>query len=249
MPDALAQALALPGLGWLLVAVIAAGLVRGFSGFGSAMIIMPVASSVLSPVGALVLLTMTELFGPMPNLPGAWRRGDRADVGRLLLGAALAMPIGIWAVSKVSAEIFGWWVCGVVLVLLVLLIAGWRYRGALTPGLVSVTGALGGFFGAAGVAGPPVIMLYMASTLPPATIRANFLLYLFGIDLLMLLILSASGLLDSVAMIAGLVLAVPYMATNILGAALFVPRAEPVFRAVAYAIIAASALIGLPLWK
>lgn len=250
MPDALGAALAMPGLVWLLIAVCVAGLVRGFSGFGSAMIIMPVASSVLAPISALVFLTMTELFGPLPNLPGALRDGDRSDVLRLGSGAVMAMPPGILAVSRVNPDLFGWAVSCVVLVLLCLLLAGWRYRGRMTPALIVGTGGLGGFLGGlVGLAGPPVIMLYMASTRPVATIRANFLLYLMTVDMLMIVTLAGFGLLQSDPMIAGLLLAVPYMLANVAGAALFRPRAEPVFRLVAYGIIAMSAIVGLPLWN
>jgi uncharacterized membrane protein YfcA len=249
MPEALSQALATPGLGWLLVAVCVAGLVRGFAGFGSAMIIMPVAGSLLSPVGALVFLTMTDLFGPLPNLPRALKDGNRADALRLGFGALLAMPLGIWAVSRLDAEIFRWMVSCLVLVLLGLVMAGWRYRGALTARLIVATGGLGGFLsGLTGLAGPPVIMLYMASALPPATIRANFLLYLFMIDLLMIATLLLFGLLESGPMLVGLLLAAPYMLSNAVGGWLFNPRAEPAFRAVAYTIIAVSAALGLPLW-
>ena len=40
MPDRLNDALALPGIGWLMIVLLLAGLVRGFSGFGSALIII-----------------------------------------------------------------------------------------------------------------------------------------------------------------------------------------------------------------
>lgn len=53
MNEAVQAALATDGLIWLTIGVIVAGLVRGFSGFGTAMICMPVAGAVLSPVGAL----------------------------------------------------------------------------------------------------------------------------------------------------------------------------------------------------
>ena len=80
MPDWLGPALDVPGLGWLIIAVCVAGLVRGFAGFGSAMIIMPVASSVLSPVEAVIFLITAELIGPLPNAPAAWRDGAPRDV-------------------------------------------------------------------------------------------------------------------------------------------------------------------------
>ncbi|GHF50964.1 sulfite exporter TauE/SafE family protein [Seohaeicola zhoushanensis] len=249
MPDALAGFLALPGLGWLILAVCVAGIVRGFAGFGSAMIMMPVASVVLDPVAAVTFMIAVELLGPIPNVPAAWRAAERADVFRLAFGAMLGLPLGVTALSNMPPDLFGWVVSLTVLGLLAALMAGWRYHGRLTPGLVIAAGALGGALGGAvGLAGPPVIMLYMASLLPVAAIRANLMLFLVLIDLLMLATLAIFGLLQPGALIAGLVLSVPYMAVNWAGGRLFDPARERQFRAVAYAIIATSALLGLPVW-
>ena len=44
------QTLSFDGLVWLIIAVIFAGLVRGFVGFGTALIFMPIAASVTSPI-------------------------------------------------------------------------------------------------------------------------------------------------------------------------------------------------------
>jgi uncharacterized membrane protein YfcA len=137
-----------------------------------------------------------------------------------------------------------------VLTLLCLLATGWRYRGALTPRLTVTTGAVGGFMGGfAGIPGPPVIMLYMSSLLPIAVIRANFLLYLLAFDFVMIAVFWGSGLFVWQAAVLGLVAGVPNVIANMVGARLFDPKADVVFRRVAYAIIAASAIIGLPLWK
>ena len=46
MPETLTSLLQIDGLVWLFTAVFIAGLVRGFAGFGSGMIIMPAASSI-----------------------------------------------------------------------------------------------------------------------------------------------------------------------------------------------------------
>ena len=237
-------------MAWLALAVIVAGLVRGFAGFGSAMIIMPVAASVLSPVEAILFMTAAELIGPLPNLPDALRQGAPREVGRLLLGVLIGMPLGLWGLSMMSPEGFGWIVSGVVLTLLVLLLAGWRYHGTLGARLVVGAGALGGFMtGFAGIAGPPVILLYMASQRPAAVIRANFLLYLLGIDLLLFVMLAATGQVVWSVLVLGLLAGVPNIIANIIGARLFDPGRERLFRAVAYIVIAASAILGLPLWN
>ncbi|WP_299692973.1 TSUP family transporter [uncultured Tateyamaria sp.] len=250
MPEAFTTALALPGLWWLVGAIVAAGLVRGFTGFGSALIIMPAASSVLDPFAALVFLTVVEFWGPLPNLPAALRTGQRAEALRLLAGAAVGLPLGLWALSYLAPGVFGWLVSCVVLVLLMLVMTGWRYRGTLRSGAIAAVGGVGGFLGGiAGVPGPPVIMLYMASALPIATIRANFLLYLLGIDLMMIAVIVGIGLLDMTALAAGLLCVPVYMLANVAGAWLFDPDKERLFRAVAYLTIAASAILGLPVWE
>lgn len=250
MPDALAAALGTPGLGWLIAAVCVAGLVRGFAGFGSAMIIMPVASSILSPVEAIIFLIAAEVIGPLPNAPAAWRDGAPRDVGRLMLGAVVALPFGLWMLSRIDATMFGWLVSLTVLVLLVLTVVGWRLKGALTPRLTIATGAVGGFMtGFAGIPGPPVIMLYMASALPVSVIRANFLLYLLAIDLVLFPLMWATGLMNWSIAFLGLLVGVPNLIANVIGARLFDPQAERLFRTVAYIVIAASAIIGLPIWK
>lgn len=250
MPDLIAAALALPGLWWLVGAIVAAGLVRGFTGFGSALIIMPAAASVLDPFAALAFLTVVEFWGPLPNLRDAWRTGAPREAARLLVGAAVGLPLGLWGLSMLDPAMFGWAVSVIVLILLALVMSGWRYAGTLRPAGTVGVGATGGFLGGiAGVPGPPVIMLYMASAQPIAVIRANFLLYLFGFDVLMATIFVIADLLDPLAIVVGLLLVPLYMCANVLGAKLFDPRAERLFRAVAYIVIATSAIVGLPIWS
>ena len=82
--DWLAQALATEGLVWLAFAAFLAGIVRGFSGFGTAMIYLPVASQFLTPFEALITLMVMDFFGPLPlpRRPRSQRRSaprpDRA---------------------------------------------------------------------------------------------------------------------------------------------------------------------------
>ena len=250
MPEFLGSLPDAGGLIWLIIGVVAAGLVRGFAGFGSGMIIMATASSVLPPVSAVIFMMMAELIGPLPNLRAAWREGAPRDVGRLMIGATVMVPVGIWCLANMSADFFGWIVSASVLLLLAMLMSGWRYKGELTPRLTVGTGALGGFMsGFAGIPGPPGSMLYMSSRLPIAVIRANFLLYLLAIDVVMIAVFWGSGLFIWEIAVLGLLAGIPNFVANFAGARLFDPTAERVFRIVAYIVIAASAILGLPLWS
>ncbi|TYB81819.1 sulfite exporter TauE/SafE family protein [Maritimibacter fusiformis] len=249
MPDALAGALATPGLVWLIAAALIAGLVRGFAGFGSAMVFMPVAAQVLPPVSTLAVLLVMEFIGPLPHLPRALRVAHRGDILRLLAGMVVALPLGLWLLVSLPVELFRYGVSAVSLVMLVALAAGLRYRGTLRRWMVYATGALGGFLGGTtGLSGPPVILLYMASPHPAPTIRANLLLYLGGVVGVTLAMLGMSGRLEALAVVLGLMLAVPFLGANLIGGWLFDPDRERTYRTVAYIVIAVSALSGLPLF-
>ncbi len=226
-----------------------AGLVRGFAGFGTAMVYLPLAGQVLSPFAALTTLIIMDLIGPLPNMPRAWRDGAPRDVLRLGLGALVALPLGVAVLGRVPAEAFRYGVSFICLILLIFLIAGIRYRRVLSRSMVYMTGAVGGFLaGCVGLPGPPVIMLYMASPKPVSVIRANLTMYLLATDVLMLGVLGLSGHLVAGAVATGAGLAGIYLAANVAGAAMFRPERETAYRRVAYLIIAASALSGLPLF-
>lgn len=243
-----------PGIGgpkflWLAAAAFAAGLVRGFTGFGTALIYLPVAGQVLSPFGALTTLVLMDLVAPLPGVPRAIRDGAPADILRLAAGLVLFMPLGVYVLTLIPPEVFRWAVSALAVLLVLCLVAGVRYRGRLSPPLVFGTGGASGLLaGTTGLAGPPVILFYMASTLPAAAIRANTLLFLVIADVAMIAVLAGFGRLDGGAVAAGAALTVPCLLGNVAGGRLFDPARERTYRAAAYLVILGSALSGLPLW-
>ncbi len=249
MPELILGAIATEGFLYLTVGALLAGIVRGFPGFGTAMVYMPIAASVLGPFEALTSLLIKDLTAPLIHVPRALRDGHPADVLRLGIGALVAVPLGVWVLSLVSPDVFRWGLSLAALILLALLAAGIRYRGKLTRGLVYATGALGGFMaGCTGLPGPPVILMYMASTLPAAVVRANLTLYLMVADLILLGVLAWNGFLASSAVVIGCLMILPYLLGNWLGALMFRPEAEVIYRRVAYGIIVGSAILGMPIW-
>ncbi|OAN68420.1 hypothetical protein A8B83_03190 [Rhodobacteraceae bacterium EhC02] len=249
MPDALDAALAFDGLGWLIAGTVLAGFVRGFSGFGTALVFMPVAGQLMSPIWALTVLVVMDLFGPIPNLPRARRDGNPREVALLCVAMILALPLGLMVLTSIRPELFRYAVSTLALLVPVLLLAGLRYRGPLSAPILLGTGGLSGFLGGVvGVPGPPVILLYLASTRLAAQVRANILIYLFIFDIVLIAVLALQDRLEAVPVILGLLLALPVMLANMAGAAIFRPERERLYRAAAYVVIAAAAISGLPLW-
>ena len=235
-------------LTFLVGAAFLAALVRGFSGFGSGLVYLPLAAQVLTPFEALTTIVIFDLIGPLPIVRRAGRECEKTDLLRLMSGLVVALPIGLFILTLVPPEAFRFAVSFVAIFLLVCLVSGFRYRGTLTPPLIYGTGAMSGFLqGVAGLPGPPVILLYMASTRPVQVIRANTFIFLFATDVILLPALALFDKLNASAIALGILLIVPNLLGGLIGARLFRPDYERVYRSIAYTIIAASAISGLPI--
>ena len=252
MSDAVFAALGVtgPGLALLVGVALLAGLVRGFSGFGTALVYIPLASLVLPPIWVLVTMTVMDLFGPLPNLPRAVRDGRPRQVLGLLAAAAVALLPGLWALDRLDEHAFRWLVAALCLGTVALMAGGWRWHGRMSPPVTLASGLASGFLGGvAGLAGPPVILTYMSAPLPAAVIRANILMYLVAWDVLFAMTLWAQGRLSSGPLLLGAVLILPYLGANVAGAAMFRPGRDRLYRAAAYVIITGAALLALPIWS
>ena len=81
----------------VLIAVTIAGLLRGFVGFGAALISIPVFSLVLGPHAAIAVNNVMGLPAVFQLLPEAIRRAERPVVLPICIATFVATPIGTWA--------------------------------------------------------------------------------------------------------------------------------------------------------
>src|ERR1700744_1223804 len=134
------------------------GIARGFSGFGSALIFMPLASSIAPPRLVAALLLVIDFIAAAPLLPNAWRHADRKATAVMVAGAFVGVPIGTYFLVRLDPVTTRWIISGFVAALLVLLLSGWRYRGKEHTALSIGIGWLSGFCsGLAQTGGPPIV--------------------------------------------------------------------------------------------
>lgn len=145
------------------VVVAVAGVVRGFSGFGSALIMSPALSLLFGPPAAIATMTLMEVPAVLQLLPDAWRHGNRRSVVPLGLAAVTMVPVGTWLLVHLDQTIMRRAIGLLVLSFTVVLGIGWRYRGAVRLPLTLGIGASSGFLsGAIGIPGPPIILFYLS---------------------------------------------------------------------------------------
>ncbi len=248
MPDAIGAALAVPGLGWMGLAILMAGLMRGFTGFGTALIFVPVATQFLPVAQVILIMGVTGLFSIAVLVPRAWQQADRGEVGVMVLAALVTVPLGLWALSQMDVLVVRWIVVAVASVTLLAVITGWRWQGRLgVPGRLMVGGGAGLMGGMTGLTGPVVIIFYLANARSVQAVRANIILFLGAIDVVLVVTLYLRGQAGMVSLWMAVILGVPYMVSTLIGQALFDPAREKAYRMIAYAMVGLAVLSGLPI--
>src|SRR5215475_8391569 len=223
------------------------GTARGFSGFGSALIFMPLASSVAQPRLVAALLLMIDFVAAAPLLPNAWRHADRKATAVMVLGALIGVPVGTYFLNVLDPVATRWIVSSFVAALLLLLLSGWRYRGKDHVLLSVGIGGLSGFCsGLAQTGGPPIVGYWLGRPIAPTVARANIVLFFGASDFFSVVSYAVSGLITLDAIKFSLVIGPVYAAAIKLGASLFGRASDALFRGICYALIAAAVIVGLP---
>jgi uncharacterized membrane protein YfcA len=223
------------------------GTARGFSGFGSALIFMPVASSIADPRLVAALLLIIDFIAAAPLLPGAWEKADRKATSIMVAGALVGVPVGTYFLSRLEPVTTRWIISVFVFALLLLLLSGWRYRGKDHAAVSVGVGGLAGFCsGLAQTGGPPIVGYWLGRPIASAVARANIVLFFGASDFFSGVSYAVAGLITMDSITFSLVVGPVYGIGVWFGASLFGKASEAVFRAICYALIAAAVIFGLP---
>ena len=238
MPDLLA-------LPFLISAVVAciAGMVRGFAGFGAAMLMTPVFSALYGPAVGVALCLLLEIAVALPLVPRVVRLVDWRRIGILLVAAAVAVPVGNLVLTRTEPEPMRWVISAIVLSAVILLASGWRFSGRPRTATTLAAGASSGFLnGLSGMAGPPIAFYYLAGTDPAAHVRANLTTYFVFIDLVTIATFASRGLIGWGTGVHGLLLAPAVMLGGMLGERLFPLASERFYRRLALGLLVGVAI-------
>ncbi|GGG18018.1 membrane protein [Caldovatus sediminis] len=244
---------ALPGaeamLGVALAAVLG-GLSRGFSGFGAALVFVPLASAAVGPREAVPVLALLESFAVLVFLPNAWRLSDRREAGLMAAGAVAGVPVGAAVLASAEPVALRWGLAGLVLAAVALLASGWRYRGRPAPPLTLAVGGVGGVMSGAAMLGgvAPATYWLGGARASAARVRANMNLYFAALTAVVVGAYAVAGLLGWRTGWLALAAGPSYALGLVLGTRLFGLASERVFRLAAYGLILASGVAGMPVW-
>jgi uncharacterized protein len=147
----------------MVLTTIVGGTMRAFAGFGGGLLLAPIFSLYLPPKDVVVVVILLNFASTFQLLPGMWKSIDWPLIWRMVPSALLGIPLGSYVLAGLDAALFRQIVAGVVIVLSLVLLTGWYYKGPRGRLQDSIAGITSGMLtSVAGIGGPPFV-LYMLS--------------------------------------------------------------------------------------
>jgi uncharacterized protein len=234
---------------WAVAVAALSGLVRGFAGFGSALIYIPLVAAIYEPRIASVTLLLIDLVSSAPFTVPEFRKCNWREVAPISIAMAAAVPVGTMALLVLDPIVLRWGIAVLVLGLLAVLVSGWRFHGE--PGLpVTIgVGLFSGFgCGAVQIGGPAVIIYWLSRRTNPVTMRANLMVFFIFTGVAVIISYLVQGVFSEDQVALSIMLGVPYMVALGAGAYFFRGASDKAYRYAAYAIITLAALVSLPIF-
>lgn len=240
------------GGSWLVPVVLAvagiAGVMRGITGFGGAMLMGPPLGLLLGPITAVAIALVLEAAAGLVMTRAAIADLRPKLFAQLIIPACLTIPIGTSLLVGLDPLLARKLIAAMVLVSSLAMAAGLRYRREAGPGLTVGIGSLAGvLLGATGIGGPPVVLFLLSGPVEARHARAILVLFVTVTSAIGLAALAWNGVLGRDLVRWILITLWIYLAGVVVGVRVFARLTDHRARAVSLGLMMLLGAVGLVL--
>jgi len=232
------------GTAGIAVVVFAAGMLRGFSGFGSSLLMVPVLAMVIGPTTAVVIGTLLEGLATLMLVPSSVPHVHRRRLFTMGATAAAAIPLGHLALLRLDPSLSNLVISAAVVVMSGLVWVGFGLgmpRG--TKGEAG-TGLLSGFLtGFGSIGGPPLVLYVLAGGGSAVQKRADLIVVAGFTQAVAVVSMISIGLLTFTGAGWAALAAPVFFAGGVFGAKLFSRASEQTYQRVALGALFGAAAV------
>lgn len=169
------------------VIILIAAIIRGFSGFGFALVAVPLLSMIMPPLSFVPVIFGMQILAVLPGLRQTLQDVQWKQIIPLVPGGFLGTWGGLQILYRVNPEIIGLIIALTVVFVAIFLLKGFRLNRQFTKFEIASVGMLSGLLnGSAGLPGPPVIIAQLVAPNTEKMVRSNLIVFftilaLFGI--------------------------------------------------------------------
>jgi uncharacterized membrane protein YfcA len=231
----------------LAATVLVAGVARGLAGFGTGMIVVPVAGALYGPQAAVVIIVIMDLLPAIPLTVPVLKIVRWREVLAVFAGMTVSVPLGVWILRVGDPTVLRVVIAVAILLCATALWRGWSYKGERTQAKsFAVGGIAGALSGIAQIPAPPVLVYWLSSPLPAAIIRANLLTLFVLATCVNFGSLFWQGLFTRDVVSIGLSITPVYFAGILVGWAFYGRTSEHRYRQITLALVVLSAVLSMP---
>ena len=214
------------------------GIIHGYTGFGGALIIIPVLTFLYGPVEAIGMVGLITIFGAMQLARETAHQATWRELGPICIGIAAFTPVGAWFLYHIDAELIRRSMGGFIMFFALILLSGRTYRGkrgAVPSVLVGMTA--GGINGLTGVGGSPLGFYFLSSPHPVEVQRANIIICIIVLIISMIVTIAIGGGYSWLVITRALLIMPAYLFGVWFGARMFALAPKTWFKKVALVLL------------
>lgn len=227
------------------VVVLIAAFVRGYSGFGFSALVIASSGLVTNPLHFVAVVMLCEVVMTLQAWQSVGPDVDWRRVGLLCAGAAVGLPLGLWALTSIPVDAARAVISAYVLVMCGILLIGWTLKARVGVAGNLAAGVVSGLANAPGMGGLPVAAFFAAQAMPPAVFRATLVAYFPILDVYSAPLYWYNGMVTWDTLWAGLMTLPLVFLGNWLGSRHFLNTDPQDFRRFAIGLLALLAIVGL----
>ncbi len=191
--------------------ILAAALLRGFTGFGFALAAVPLLGLFMPPSQSVPIALGLQFLGGTVDFPRASKDCHWPSLRWLIAGAVAGSPAGALVLSVVPASVARIMIAALTIGAVLMLNGGFRLAKIPSRTITALVGLISGVFnGLAAMPSPPVVVYYTSGPFARVAARASLLVFFLATSIAALVSVALVGLLDQRSLILSL-LGLPIM--------------------------------------
>ena len=215
----------------IALVVIFSGFLRGFIGFGSGLLMIPILSYFYSPVFAMVFNIVIEIPATIYLTFVGIKKSNLREITPMMFTMMLTIPFGTIFLVSVDEQIIRTLMSLLLIFFVILIATGWRIKSTITKYVLVLGGAISGLMqGATGMGGPPYVTVLLSKNDSDDVARANILVITSGLVISAIISLYYFGLFTKDILLTGALSAPIYVFATYIGTKFFNYSGNKYFR-------------------
>jgi hypothetical protein len=233
----------------ITIVVIFSGFLRGFIGFGSGLLMVPILSYFYSPVFAMVFNIIIEIPATIYLTFVGAKKCNFKEISPMMFAMMLTIPFGTVFLVSVDEQVIKILMSVLLIFFVILIASGWRLKTTVTKYILILGGIISGLMqGATGMGGPPYVTVLLSKNDSDEVARANILVITSGLVISAIISLYFFGLFTKNILLTGAITAPFFVFSTYLGSRFFNVSGNKYYRnfsLLALGIVGVATLIGV----